>query len=289
MSKPIVTVAPIHFEDFGGRDFERLVFAYLLRTDNWVQLEWHGQVGGDAGRDICGIRLRDTMPKGEHVCVLCANWQKLTIGKVRKDLAKLEATEWSTADRCIVVTGSTVSANLRDKIKKAVCQKISVCDVWSGYEFEELLRKNSESLLKRFVEGIPFPDAPNEMKQVVNLIEAENDQEILALMAGVFDRPAFYTPFHQESSIPAFKKAITDTIEAIGTGMHRLRDGTIIRQIPSRHQAKTKEVRDGLAACVTVFRTSFISLTTPLSLVLMSSICPSNCSNADLVSVVSLD
>jgi len=49
--------------------------------------------------------------------------------------------------------------------------------------------------------------------------------------------PAFYTPFNSESSIPAFKKAITDTIEAINTGVHRLRDGTEIRRIPNRRHS----------------------------------------------------
>ena len=66
-------------------------------------------------------------------------------------------------------------------------------------------------------------------------------------MAGLFDRPAFYTPFHQESSIPAFKKAITDTIEALNTGIHRLRDGTEIRRIPSRHSIRSAEIKRELS------------------------------------------
>ena len=45
-------------------------------------------------------------------------------------------------------------------------------------------------------------------------------------MAECFDRPAFDTPFRDESNVPDFKKAITDTIEALNTGIHRLRDGT---------------------------------------------------------------
>jgi hypothetical protein len=65
-------------------------------------------------------------------------------------------------------------------------------------------------------------------------------------MAGVFDRPAFYTPFYAESSIPAFKQALTDTIQALGTGIHKARDGTIIRRIPSRHDIKDKTIRGAL-------------------------------------------
>jgi hypothetical protein len=66
-------------------------------------------------------------------------------------------------------------------------------------------------------------------------------------MTGLFDRPAFYTPFRQESSIPAFKKAITDTIEALNTGVHRLRDGTKIRRIPSRHAIQSAETKKMLS------------------------------------------
>jgi len=40
-------VQPIHFEDYDGRQFERLVFAYLLRTRSWRKLDWYGQVGDD--------------------------------------------------------------------------------------------------------------------------------------------------------------------------------------------------------------------------------------------------
>ena len=44
-----VTVNPVHFEDFSGEQFERLVFAYHLRTESWRELEWYGQVGSDLG------------------------------------------------------------------------------------------------------------------------------------------------------------------------------------------------------------------------------------------------
>jgi len=42
-----------------------------------------------------------------------------------------------------------------------------VCDVWSGPEFEERIRAHCESLLKRFVLGVEFPDTPNELKVFV--------------------------------------------------------------------------------------------------------------------------
>jgi hypothetical protein len=54
-----LTVQSVHFDDFDGHQFERLVFAYLLRTDNWLSIEWYGQAGGDSGRDFWGGRERD--------------------------------------------------------------------------------------------------------------------------------------------------------------------------------------------------------------------------------------
>ncbi len=58
------TVAPVHFEDYDGADFERLVFAYLLRAYTWKSIDWYGQVGSDLGRDILG-----EWDDGQIVCV----------------------------------------------------------------------------------------------------------------------------------------------------------------------------------------------------------------------------
>jgi hypothetical protein len=246
---PAVTVHRICFDDLSGNEFERLVFAYLLRTNDWTSLEWYGQAGGDAGRDIWGVRENDLFPAGQKICVLCANWQKLTITKAKKDLGKLKASATGLPDKCIVIGGGIISADLRDKIKPAATKEgINDCEVWAGVEFEERLRNNAESLLKRFVGGEPFPDSPKELQNFVGNVPAESDEERLALMSSLFDRPAFYTPFHLESNVPAFKKAITDTIEALGTGVHRLRDGTEIRRIPSRHAVKSPDTRKALGA-----------------------------------------
>lgn len=245
---PNRTVQPVHFEDFDGRSFERLVLAYLYRTDNWRSLEWCGQSGGDAGRDIWGVRERDRHPQGQTVCVQCANRRTLPYEKVRDDFQKILGGPNGKPDVFIVIAGGSVSATVRDRMKR-LCSENGVHEgeVWSGVEFEERLRARGEALLKRFVEGKPFPDVPADLRLLAQEIEAPSDEEVLALMAGLFDRPAFYTPFHQESSIPAFKKAITDTIEALNTGVHRLRDGTEIRRIPSRHALKSVAARQTLA------------------------------------------
>lgn len=50
--RPETLVRSIHFEDFSGRDFERLCFAYVQCDGAWRTIEWYGQLGGDSGRDI---------------------------------------------------------------------------------------------------------------------------------------------------------------------------------------------------------------------------------------------
>src|SRR5439155_4522816 len=116
--------------------------------------------GGDSGRDIWGLRENDLFPSGQKLCTLCANWQKLTITKAKKDLAKLRKGTTGLPDKCIVISGGVISAGLRDTIKSAASNEgIRDCEVWAGVEFEERLREKAESLLKRFVGGEPFPDS----------------------------------------------------------------------------------------------------------------------------------
>lgn len=62
------------------------------------------------------------------------------------------------------------------------------------------------------------------------------DKQIINELIDCFDRPAFQTIFHREVNIHDFGKAITDTVEVLNTGIHRLRDGTLIKQASSRHQ-----------------------------------------------------
>lgn len=134
-----------------------------------------------------------------------------------------------------IVTRSAVSAAMRGKIKAHVLAKgVCHCDIWSGTEFEEFLRRDAESLLKRFVEGETFPDAAADLRALAQADGAMSDEDALALMAKLFDRPAFYTPIHSESNLGDFKQAITDTIQALGTGIWKARDGQVIGRIPSR-------------------------------------------------------
>lgn len=74
-----------------------------------------------------------------------------------------------------------------------------------------------------------------------------DEQHELAKLCRCFDRPAFYTPFYQEASLPDFRKALADTIEALNTGHRRLRDGTLIETVRQRHEFSDPRIRDRLS------------------------------------------
>jgi hypothetical protein len=245
MSKSARTVQPVHFEDFSGHQFERLVFAYHLRSERWRSLEWYGQSGSDQGRDIWGERQA-----GGSLCIQCVNRQALVATKVTQDLDNIVRARGGIPDSFLVVCASAVSAKLRDKVKEHARKcGIVECDIWSGQEFEERLRQHAESLLRRFVEGVTFPDDPIELRQFVDA-KAVDDHVVIERFVEVFDRPAFHTPFDQESSLPAFHQAIGDTIQALNTGIWQTREGKEIERLPSRHQLLSRKLRDELALVV---------------------------------------
>jgi len=157
MSRPNRVVRPVHFEDFDGKDFERLVFALALRSGRWRSLEWYGEVGADLGRDIWGEKEEN----GETVCIQCANWKRLTAEKAKADIRKILKAPRGAPDILVIAAGGTVSATARDAIKGyAAAQGIEQCHVWSGVDLEERIRFYAESLLRRFCDGEQFPDDP---------------------------------------------------------------------------------------------------------------------------------
>ncbi len=165
MSSPARLVQPIHFDDYDGKQFERLVFAYHIRSETWLSLEWYGQTGSDLGRDIWGRRIREGA-KDESICIQCANRIKGSITKAMQDIDKLITSRNGIPDVFRIVCTSNVSAKFRDKVKgHARAKGIADCDVWSGMEFEERLHSsNCESLLARFVGGVPFPESSAELR-----------------------------------------------------------------------------------------------------------------------------
>src|SRR5579862_28052 len=235
---------PIHFEDYSGVNFERLVFAYHLR-DGWRDLTWYGQTGSDMGLDIIGISPDDK--DGRHTVIQCVNRTTLTLAKCKRDMAAAVAAPTGVPVAFKFVSRASVSAAARDKIT-AEAKKLGIdrTTIWSGTEFEENLRLRAEPLLRRFESGETFPDAAADLRKFVDDHPTLSDEEALTQMAAVFARPAFDTPFQQESSLPAFQQAIEDTVRALNTGIWRTREGDEIRRIPSIHHIKDAKKRAAL-------------------------------------------
>jgi hypothetical protein len=193
----------------------------LVRPARWRQ------------RDIWAVRKT-----GETECFQCANHHALEFKKAEEDLAKLIAGPNALPTKFTLITGGKDTADMREKVvARAIAVGIREVEVWSGPEFEERLRRDEPLLIRRFVEGVPFPETVDGLRAMS--VDGEvGDDEALALMAECFDRPAFTTEFRSESNIPDFKKAITDTIEALNTGVRRLRDGTEVGRISRKAQLK---------------------------------------------------
>lgn len=154
-------VRPVHFEDFSGKDFERMVYAYVVRT-GWLNPEWLGETGSDGGCDILCHGV-----DGSTAVFLCANYRILTLQKVVSDLTKISAIS-PTPSQVFVVAGGSVSKNLRDKVRlKAIELGLAKCIVWAGAELEENLRAKAPELLERFVYGQPFPSESGSKPTVV--------------------------------------------------------------------------------------------------------------------------
>jgi len=165
VNPPTKLVHSIHFEDYDGKQFERLVFAYHLRTDQWRSLEWYGQVGGDLGRDIWGVRQDSST-----ICIQCANRRRVTYSKAIQAIDKVVTSRNGRPDIFKFVCACNVSAESRDKIKEYARTKgVSNCDIWSGPEFDEYLRARCETLIQRFVLGEISPDSAEELRRFVEL------------------------------------------------------------------------------------------------------------------------
>lgn len=247
--RPRITVGKIRFEDFGGSEFERLVFAYHVRA-GWRDVAWYGQTGSDLGRDIIGTELFEDGSLRRTV-VQCVNRRTLSEAKALRDMTNAVQSPTGTPDAFKFVCRESVSAKKRDSVSAAARRmNISHLLIWSGVEFEENLRLRADDLLQRFCAGEAFPDGADEIRRFADDFPNVSDAEALSMMAPVFDRPAFRTPFQQESSLPAFLQAIEDTIAALNTGIWRTREGSKIRRIPSVHHLRDPKLRAGVAKVV---------------------------------------
>lgn len=245
------TTHPISFSNLSGHEFERLVFATLLRMRAWHSLNWLGQSGGDGGRDIIGD-CDDRYGNKKKVVVACANWQSFTLGKATGDIDSFLKTLGAPPEEVIVVAGSNVSAETKDKINAhALSKGIHESQTWSGSELEELLRFHAPSVLERFFNGNALPDEEQSLRDFVQQLAPATAAEAAEMLAKLFFRPAFQTPIYGESSLPAFRQAIGDTIGAINTGIWRDREGCIIDRVPSIASISDRQVVNELKACVT--------------------------------------
>lgn len=94
-------------------------------------------------------------------------------------------------------------------------------------------------------------------RHVAQLFPSSDIEIARALLAGL-DRPAFRTPFHQESSLPRFRAAIAETVAAINMG--KTPGGT---QLPSKADIRDPAIRGTLDAVVerlVVLRATFDGL-----------------------------
>ena len=96
-----------------------------------------------------------------------------------------------------------------------------------GFTIDEAKRYRTE-LLAYVAQTLPAPD-----------------DEIVAALMYAFDRPAFRTPFHQESSLSRFRDAIAETIDTINAGQFRG------RQISSKYQIRDLDLRSRVDQIVT--------------------------------------
>ena len=81
------------------------------------------------------------------------------------------------------------------------------------------------------------------------------DSEIITVLTHAFDRPAFRTPFRQESSLERFSDAIAETIETLNTG--RVKGGL---QLSSKFQIRDPNLRakvDQIVQALVALRATF--------------------------------
>ncbi len=239
---PQMQVAPIHFEDLSGEQFERLCFAYALRYPEFVRVEWSGQSGGDDGKDVVAHDA-----SGDAFIFQCANYRGVTFKKVKTDIGKIMAALPDRLRALRVVAGGKVSAALKVKIAAEAKAKLNVHDteVWGAVEFEERLRLRAPDLLRRFVNGEAFPESPEALRALTESESNPPDVEIITALMRSFDRPAFRTVFLGESSLPRFKLALAETVNTLNTG--QLPSGAMI---PSRHAVRDAASKAALAQLV---------------------------------------
>jgi hypothetical protein len=189
MPSPSSTVQRVHFEDFGGTEFERLVFAYHVRA-GWSDVAWYGQTGSDQGRDILAAEPLEN-GSSRRTVVQCVNRGEITKKKAVDDMQRALSAPTGPVDAFRFVVWGNISAARRDAVSAAgKTLGLKHLTIWSGVEFEEHLRLIGEDLLRRFFAGESFPDATEALRKFADDFAGYGDDDILKALATVFDRPA---------------------------------------------------------------------------------------------------
>ena len=80
--------------------------------------------------------------------------------KAKEDIDKICSGPNKIPHRFVLIVGGKVSANMRTRVAEYASSKgRSIVEVWSGPEFEERLRRDTPDLIRRFCEGIGFPES----------------------------------------------------------------------------------------------------------------------------------
>jgi hypothetical protein len=131
-------------------------------------------------------------------------------------------------------------------------------DILTGGQVIEIIEELFDSDFLKFQEVYKLIS-----QYIDKLPDIIDDKVIIEGFLQCFDRPMFITPFYLECNLPDFEQAITDTIEAINTGMYRLRDGTIIKKIIPKTEIHDKSLRkevDELVKGLILLRSNYRAL-----------------------------
>lgn len=171
------------------------------------------------------------------------------------------------------ITSRTDSKKIKDSIQKFVDNKLDLkytngirflilnfesvkkgrykyTDIYANFDFDKHVITDKQIISD--IEKLSLSDKER-FHKILNLFnesiantDVPDDEYILKEIVQCFDRPAFTTPFHMESNLPHFVKAIEDTIAAINTGIYRMRDGTLIKNITPKSSISNQDLRIAL-------------------------------------------
>lgn len=207
-------------------DFLNLLYDYNLSDLNAEE------------KNMCAIDLGDK--KGEIAFQVTSRTDGAKIKDTLEKFKKYKLDEkYSNGIKFLILSNESVKLGRTnygkiydkfDKKKDIITEKEIIEEIKKIYDTRYLAFQN---ILTLFKHNFSFQSIETNV----------SDDEILEKMSQCLDRPAFITPFYIENNFGDFRKAIDDTIEAINTGVYRLRDGTLIEKIYPKSMIKNIDIR----------------------------------------------